>query len=202
MTHEEFLNIFRKELLVGGPRREKLVMELGQHLGELGKHTDAITEFGRPDVLAKKYSQTHLGIFSSRLKIVALFALAWLFMENAHWLYASTLSTKLSVGQAGLVIAITTIAGNLLISIFFAFLLQKIHQKIIVIFSALFMFHILEVTLNILLLRDWDGPLPPILFANFTSVINISSLLFYIFAALGVYKILTYVKKQLSKEAD
>lgn len=67
MTPHQYLATFEQHLRVGEPKRGELLAELQDHLNE-----NNILHSDNPTLLAEKYNNTHLGIFSSWKRLVWL----------------------------------------------------------------------------------------------------------------------------------
>lgn len=69
MTREAFFAQFGKHLLVGGLKREEILIELWQHLNELPANADPVKALGEPRILAHGYDRVHLGLLGTRLRL-------------------------------------------------------------------------------------------------------------------------------------
>lgn len=80
MTRGAFFAQFERHLLVGKPKREEIIAELQSHLAELSKSADPSVAIGDPKQLAREYNRTHLGFFSTWLRLLLPMPLLWLGM--------------------------------------------------------------------------------------------------------------------------
>ncbi len=64
MTNEQFLQVFRRHLAVGGPKRAEIIAEVASHLQE-----QPADKLGDPKLLARTSNRVHVGLFPSFLSL-------------------------------------------------------------------------------------------------------------------------------------
>ncbi|MFA6553607.1 MAG: hypothetical protein WCT27_04220 [Patescibacteria group bacterium] len=76
MTNEQFLQVFKHYLAVGGRKREEIVAEVASHLQE-----QSADKLGDPALLARKTNRVHLGLFASFQSLAITAAITTLFFD-------------------------------------------------------------------------------------------------------------------------